>query len=162
MNETRASGVLATCASVTILPFSPITQIRRACQRYIQPDTDIHVVALSSLGIGARLAARPREHAKRVRATTPDSPSSRKTPAVQVYAEPHYGICSVRAPRSSARTSASFRSRSFGLRSRRPAVSLRQMIGSRTRRLAASAGGALPGDRAAGCASGPGSIGARR
>ena len=27
MNATKASGVLATCASVTILPFSPITQI---------------------------------------------------------------------------------------------------------------------------------------
>ncbi len=27
MNETRASGALATCASVTIFPFSPRTQI---------------------------------------------------------------------------------------------------------------------------------------
>ena len=64
----------------------------RACQRYIQPDIDIHVVALSFRGIGARLSARPREHAARVRATTPESPSSLQAPTVPDSTEPHYGI----------------------------------------------------------------------
>ena len=53
---------------------------------------DIHVVALSFRGIGARLSARPREHAARVRATTPESPSSLQAPTVPDSTEPHYGI----------------------------------------------------------------------
>ena len=69
----------------------------RACQRYIQPDKNIHVDALSCKGVGARLSARPREHAARVRATTPESPPSLQAEMSPVGAEPHYGI-SVRLP----------------------------------------------------------------
>ena len=65
---------------------------RRACQRYIQPDIDVHVVALSCRGIGARLAARPREHAMRARATTAHLSTSEQAETSPVSAKPHYGI----------------------------------------------------------------------
>ena len=53
------------------------------------------VTTVPGLAYAVRLglwAARPREHAERARATTPDSPSSRQAPAVTVGAEPHCGI----------------------------------------------------------------------
>ena len=67
---------------------------RRACQRYILPDINVHVVGLSFQGIGASFAARTCEHVTRARATTPDAPSSRQAATVQDGAKPHYGISS--------------------------------------------------------------------
>ena len=55
------------------------------------------IVALSFRGIGARLAAKPREHATRARATTPESPTSLQAPTVPVSAEPHHGIFTPRS-----------------------------------------------------------------
>ena len=74
-----------------------------ACQRYVETDEDIHVVALSCQGYGPRLSARPREHATRARTTTPESPPSLMAQTSPVSAEPHYGIFAMGVDPSNAR-----------------------------------------------------------
>ena len=67
----------------------------RACQRYIQSDKDIHAICpFLQKRLGRGLSARPREHATRVRGTTPESPPSLQAETSPVSAEPHYGIWS--------------------------------------------------------------------
>ena len=88
-NATSESGALAICASITIFPFSPRTHIAVVASDTSSPIWISSVVAFSVREPGARLAARPREHAASVRATTPSLRHYHKPTMSRVGAEPH-------------------------------------------------------------------------